>query len=104
MGILGIPLKRKESILRKGNVISFYGHEISRVARSTAHAEGIALANAADSTLPLQIAVTELLSGVFNSSLLRSSQDAVAILNPFRAPAHSIFDSSHSGRSKIASG
>ena len=51
-GILGIPLKRKEAILRRGGAISFYGKKISRVARSTARAEGIALANAADSTLP----------------------------------------------------
>ena len=64
VGISGIPLKRKVSILRKGNIIAFHGEKISRVARSTAHAEGIALSNAADSTPSLQISVTELLSGI----------------------------------------
>ena len=90
VGILGIPLKRRDAILRKGNIIAFRGREIARVARSTAHAEGIALSNADDSTLALQIAVTELLSGEFSSFFLRSPADAVAILNPFRVPHQSI--------------
>ena len=104
VGILGIPLKRRDAILRKGNIISFHGKKIARVARSTAHAEGIALSNADDSTLSLQIAVAELLSGGFSSSFLRSSTDAVAILNPFRAPHQSIFDSSDNRRSSTISG
>ena len=68
----------------RGMFLGYYGRKINRVARSTAHAEGLALANAADTTLYYQVLLEEVFSGRFCSQYLRSTDDLVPIISPFR--------------------
>ena len=84
--ISGIPIRRRGAILCKGNIISFYGSKISRVARSTSHADGIAPSNVSGSALFLQCLFGELISGSFPTSFLRAYDDSDPLLTPFRHP------------------
>ena len=52
--LYAVPFRRNGPIECSGNIVTFYTREISRVCRSSAHAEGVALANAADLTLYTQ--------------------------------------------------
>ena len=51
---LDIPLKRDGSILRKGNLSTFYEGKISIASRPAAHNGGIAHCNASDTAIYLQ--------------------------------------------------
>ena len=75
-----VPVRRNGAILRQGNVLGYYGRRINRVARPTAHAEGLALANAADTTLYFQVVLEEVISGKFCSQFLRSTDDRVPLI------------------------
>ena len=81
---ISIPIQRNGAILCKGNVLGYFGRKINRVARSTAHAEGLALANAADTTLYFQVLLEEVFSGKFCSQFLRSTEEIVPLISPFR--------------------
>ena len=81
---LSIPPKSDGAAICKGDLLTFYGGEISRVSRSTSHTEGIALRNASDSTLYLQCLPGEVISGHFSTSPIRHAEDMVPALPPFR--------------------
>ena len=83
-----LPVKRDGAVLRRGNLLTYYGRKISRVSRSTAHTEGIALCNASDTTLYLQCLMEEVLSGKFRSSFLRQAEEPVPAISPFREYDH----------------
>ena len=80
---MATPIKRDGAALCQGNLLVFYGRKISRVSRSTAHTEGIALRNASDTTLYLQCLMEEVMSGEFRTSFLRKSEDLVPVISLF---------------------
>ena len=98
---LAAPKKRDGSVLREGNLLVFYGREISRVSRSTAHTGGIALRNASGATLYLQCLTEEVISGKFRTSFLRKAEDVVPVISPFRPVSISTSSNSSHGDTKL---
>ena len=83
--LYGVPYKRNGPIEWSGNAVTFYTRKISRVCRSSAHAEGVALANAADLTLYTQCVMSEIPYRQHDFSFLHQSHD-FSLMTPFKRP------------------
>ena len=81
--LYGQPVKRNGPVECRGNILLFSAKRIVRVCRSSAHAEGISIANAADMALYLQCTLSELLYGVNDFKFLQASMQP-PLISPFR--------------------
>ena len=83
--LYAIPYQRNGPIECSGNIVTFYTRKISRVCRSSAHAEGVALANAADLTIYTQCVISEICYRQHDFSFLSHPHDFSPI-TPFKRP------------------
>ena len=81
--IYGRPVKRNGPVECHGNILLFGARRIARVCRSSAHSEGIAVANAADTTLYLQCVLSEILYGFNQFQFLREAAQP-PLISPFK--------------------
>ena len=81
----GAPCRRNGPIGCDGNAVTFYTREISRVCRSSAHVEGVALANAADLTSIHSICYERDFYQQRNFTLLHQLRD-FSLMTPFKQP------------------
>ena len=79
------PYRRNGPTECSGNIATFYARKISRVCRSSAHAEGVALANAADLALYTQCVTSEIFYQQHDFSFLSQPRDFSSI-TPFKRP------------------
>ena len=79
----GFPVRRNGPIDCRANVVTFYSRRIARICRSSAQAESVALANAADFTLYAQCVLSEILFQVKDFSFLQAT-DAFPLMSPFK--------------------
>ena len=81
--IYGAPTKRNGPITCAGNIVSFGTRKITRICRSPAHAEGVAMANAADLTIYTQCILSEILYQQRDFLSLPQS-DGLPLMSPFK--------------------
>ena len=82
--VYGFPQKRNGPVQCFGNILYFSARRIARICRSSAHAESIAIANAADMCLYLQCALSEILFDVNDFRFLHEAVLA-PLITPFKA-------------------
>ena len=85
MVVLGVANKRDGVVMCAGSVMYWHSRKLTRICRSTAQSEWLALSNTTEVTLAFQIILTEILSGEFQISFLHCSE-SVPISSPFKKP------------------
>ena len=83
--VLGIPLVRDGVVKCRGNLISWHTRKLSRVCRSTAQAETLALSNSGEMALYLQVVMAEVFTGRYDISFLRTT-DPLPLMSPLKMP------------------
>ena len=78
-----VPIKRHGVITCAGNAVSLYTRKISRICRPSTHAEGVALANAADLTLYTQCILSEILYQQHDFTFLQQST-GIPLMSQFK--------------------
>ena len=84
--IVGVPLRRDGIAQCLGNLFTWNSRRLTRVCRSSAQSEALALSNCGELFPYCQIVLTEVLTGEFQIHFLREVE-ACSILNPFKVAA-----------------
>ena len=84
--IVGVPVHRDGIAQCAGSMLKWHSRRLTRVCRSSAQSEALALSNCGELTLYCQIVVAEVFSGEFQIQFLRQAE-ACTMVNPFKKSA-----------------